>query len=286
MTVARSPAFFDGSPAHADRLFAEVIGDPIGHSKSPLIHGFWLEVLGIAADYRTCRVTPDRLADYLAIRSEDKHWLGCNVTVPHKIAVLDHLSDPGNVRGTIGAANLVVRADDGSLTAANTDAGGFYTPIAGLDLADQPIVVVGAGGAARAVLFALTRLGCGPVTVLNRTPLKAAALLSTFGLKGQALPLSATLPPAALLVNASVLGMAGQPPLDLDLVPLPDSALVYDIVYAPIETPLLAQARNLGLDTIDGLDMLVGQAAIAFEALFGIAPPRERDDDLRARLLA
>ena len=145
---------------------------------------------------------------------------------------------------------------------------------------------VGAGGAARAILFALSKVGVGPVTLLNRTPLKGAALLSTFGLKGQALPLTAKLPPAALLVNASTLGMTGQPPLDLNLLALPADAIVYDIVYSPLETELLTQAHERGLDTIDGLDMLVGQAALAFELFFGQAAPREHDDQLRERLLA
>ena len=122
------------------------------------------------------------------------------------------------------------------------------------------------------------------MTILNRNVLKAAALLSTFGLKGQALPLGAPLPAASLLVNTSALGMAGQPPLDLDLSSLPEHALVYDIVYTPLETPLLAAARARDLDTVDGLEMLIGQAALAFELLFGAAPPRERDDELRALL--
>lgn len=268
------------------RLYAEVIGDPIAHSKSPMIHGFWLDALGIDAEYSATPVAPDDLAAYFADRRGDPHWRGCNITVPHKVAALEHLSDPGDVGGTIGAANLALRAGDGTLTAGNTDAGGFYAPIAGFDLTDKPVTVVGAGGAARAVLFALSRMGVGCVTVLNRSPLKAAALLSAFGLKGQALPLTAPLTSCALLVNASTLGMVGQPPLALDLTPLPDDALVYDLVYAPLETPLLAQARDRELDTVDGLEMLVGQAAIAFEALFGVEPPRDRDDELRELLVA
>ncbi|KAK0340477.1 hypothetical protein LTR94_030346, partial [Friedmanniomyces endolithicus] len=113
-----------------------------------------------------------------------------------------------------------------------------------------------------------------------------AALLSSFKLKGQALPIGAAVPPSALVVNATSLGMTGQPPLDLDLSPLPDEAVVYDIVYAPLETPLLAAAAARGLDTVDGLEMLVGQAALAFELFFGAAPPREHDEELRERLLA
>ncbi|PCG13722.1 shikimate dehydrogenase family protein [Sphingomonas adhaesiva] len=268
------------------QAYAEVIGDPIAHSKSPLIHGFWLEKLGIAADYRATRVAPDDLASFFAARADDPAWRGCNVTVPHKVAALDHVPDPGGLRASIGAINTVFRDEGGALVGTNTDAAGFVSPIAGLDLAGRPVAVVGAGGAARAVLFALARLGVGRVTLLNRTPLKGAALLAQFGLKGDALPLTARLPAAALLVNTSALGMAGQPPLDLDLSPLPDDAVVYDIVYAPLETPLLAAAAARGLDTVDGLEMLVGQAALAFELFFGAAPPRDHDEELRERLLA
>ncbi|MEO9131146.1 MAG: shikimate dehydrogenase, partial [Sphingomonas sp.] len=133
-------------------------------------------------------------------------------------------------------------------------------------------------------LFALSRIGVGEVTILNRNVLKAAALLAAFGLKGKALPLGSPIPAAALLVNTSALGMAGQPPLEIDLSPLPEDAVVYDIVYAPLETPLLKAARDRDLETVDGLDMLIGQGALAFELLFGAAPPRDRDDELRALL--
>ena len=130
------------------------------------------------------------------------------------------------------------------------------------------------------------RLGAGPVTLLARNALKGAALLAHFGLKGGVKPLDALLPPAALLVNASPLGMAGHPPLDLDLAPLPEDALVYDIVYTPLDTALLQAAEARGLETVDGLDMLVGQAALAFELFFGCAPPREHDAELRALLMS
>ncbi len=267
-------------------IYAEVIGDPISHSKSPLIHRFWLEALGMTGDYRATRVDADGLASYFATRRDDPDWRGCNITIPHKIAALDHVADPGGVRASIGAINTVFRGDGGVLTGTNTDAGGFYAPLAEVELADKPVVVIGAGGAARAILFALSRLGVGPVTLLNRSPLKGAALLARFGLKGQVLPLSAPLPPAGLLVNASPLGMAGQPPLTIDLAPLPENAIVYDIVYAPLETELLAAADARGLATIDGLEMLIGQAAFAFEILFDAVPPRDRDDDLRVLLTA
>ncbi len=268
------------------RPYAEVIGDPISHSKSPMIHGFWLDALDIAADYRAMHVLPEGLADYFATRGADPAWRGCNVTVPHKIATLDHVPDPGGIRATIGAINTVARNEQGDLFGTNTDAAGFYAPIADIALTGADMVVIGAGGAARAILFALSRLRVGRVTLLNRNVLKGAALLAQFGLKGQVLPLTAPLPPATLVVNASVLGMVGQPPLTIDLDGLPDDAIVYDIVYAPLETPLLAAARARNLDTVDGLEMLIGQAALAFELFFGVAPPREKDAALRALLMA
>lgn len=266
-------------------IYAEVIGDPIAHSKSPIIHGFWRDALKLEGAYRAHHVAPEGLAAYFAERTADPDWRGCNVTLPHKQAVFDHIADPGDVRSSIGAANTVFRGEDGAFLCTNTDAAGFYAPLDGLDLTGAPVVVIGAGGAARAVLFALAKLGVGPVTMLNRNVLKAAALLSSFGLKGQALPLTAQLPPAALVVNASALGMTGQAPLAIDLDPLPQDALVYDIVYAPLETPLLAAARARDLDTIDGLEMLIGQAALAFELFFGVAPPRDEDHDTRLRAL-
>lgn len=266
--------------------FAEVIGDPIAQSKSPLIHGFWLDKLGLTAAYRKTHVTTEGLADFFSSRRDDPDWRGCNITAPHKIASLDHVPDPGGVRDTIGAINTVFRSADGSLIGTNTDAAGFYAPLAEFDLEGAPVAMVGAGGAAHAILFALARAGVGHVTILNRSPLKAMGLLATFGLKGDVVALNAPIPPVALLVNASSLGMTGQPPLDLDLGSLPDDAVVYDAVYAPLETGLLAAARARELETVDGLEMLIGQAALAFELFFGKAPPREHDAELRALLTA
>jgi shikimate dehydrogenase len=266
-------------------LYAEVIGDPISHSKSPLIHGFWLKKLGITADYRAHHVLADDLASYVTQRSADPDWRGCNVTIPHKLAVLDHVGDPGGVRNSIGAANTIFRNQGGALIATNTDAAGFFAPIAECDWVGAPVAVIGAGGAARAILFALAQADVGEVTLYARSPLKAAALLAHFKLKGKVLAMDAALPPAALLVNTSPLGMIGQPPLDLDLSPLPEEALVYDIVYTPLETPLLKAARQRGLETVDGLEMLIGQAALAFELFFGQAPPADCEDELRELLL-
>lgn len=268
----------------AGQLYADVIGDPISHSKSPLIHGFWLGKIGLAARYNACHVTPEDLADYFSKRRDDADWRGCNVTIPHKINALEYVTDPGDVRSSIGAINTVFRSEGGALVGTNTDAGGFYAPIADLDLMGAEVVVIGAGGAARAVLFALAKAGVGSVTVLARSGLKAAGLLAQFGLTGKVLPMDARLPAAALLVNASPLGMKGQGPLEIDLSPLPADALVYDLVYAPLETILLKSARERGLQTVDGLDMLIGQAALAFELFFGKAPPADTEDELRMLL--
>ena len=265
--------------------YAEVIGDPIAQSKSPVIHGFWLDALGIDAEYRKTLVTAESLPAFFAARRADPAWRGCNITMPHKLMALDQVEDRGNVRHSIGAINTAFRAEDGAVVGTNTDAGGFYAPIAGFDLAGASVTMVGAGGAARAILFALSKMDVGEVVMMGRSALKAAGLLSSFGLKGRTLPLDAPLPPSRLLVNASTLGMVGAEPLDLDLSPLPDDALVYDIVTAPVETPLLAAARDRGLETVDGLEMLVGQAALAFELFFNAAPPRDRDDELRDQLV-
>lgn len=268
------------------KSYAEVIGDPVAQSKSPLIHGFWIERLGLEAAYRAMHVTTEGLADYIARRRDDADWRGCNVTMPHKLAVMELVDDPGDVRGSIGAMNTLLRQRDGSLIGTNTDAAGFYAPLADFDLEGAPVALYGSGGAARAVLFALKQMRVGAVRMFARNPLKAAGLLATFALKGDVVSIDAPLPPVALVVNASALGMAGQPALVSDLSALPDDAVVYDIVYSPLETPLLAAARDRELATIDGLEMLIGQAAAAFELFFGQAPPRGDADEaeLRRRL--
>lgn len=265
--------------------YAEVIGDPVSQSKSPLIHNFWLEKLGVEASYRACHVRSDGLEAYFAHRRDDPDWRGCNITIPHKIAALDYVSDPGGVRATIGAINTVAHGPDAKMFGTNTDAAGFLGPILDLPLEGAPIAVIGSGGAAQAILFALAQVGCGSVTIFARNALKATALLARFDLKGEVKPLGARLPQATLLVNASPLGMKGQPALALDLAPLADDAVVYDIVYSPLETGLLKAARARGLEVVDGLEMLVGQAALAFELFFDAAPPEGHDEALRALLI-
>ena len=270
----------------SSKTYAEVIGDPISHSKSPLIHGFWLKKLGIDAEYKATHVKPEDLADYIASRREDPNWRGCNVTLPHKIALMDHVADPGGVRDSIGAMNTVIRDEQGVLTGTNTDAGGFYTPLSESDLSGQTACVIGNGGAARAILFALSKMDLGEVHIMARNPLKSMGLLNQFGLKGDCVQMDAALPSTALLVNTTPLGMTGvAETLDLDLSPLPEGAIVYDIVYTPLVTPLLKQAKERRLNVIDGLEMFIGQADLAFELFFGQPAPRQHDKELRKLLL-
>lgn len=269
-----------------DTPYAEVIGDPIAQSKSPLIHKFWLERLAIEADYRAHHVVPADLTGYIAQRSADPAWRGCNVTLPHKIDIMDLVSDPGEVRDKIGAMNTIVRQADGSLIGTNTDAAGFLAPIADSDWSGKHAVIIGAGGAARAVVFALKQVGIGEITIIARSGLKASGLLMQASVKGSVLPMDARLPEADLLINASPLGMTGKPPLEIDLEPLPEDALVYDLVYAPLKTGLLKGAMKRDLAVVDGLDMLIGQAALAFELFFGATPPVEHDAALRKLLVA
>ncbi len=266
--------------------YAEVIGDPVGHSKSPMIHRFWLNRLGIDGDYRIAEVKPEGLGAYFVERAEDPDWMGCNITIPHKLAALDHVADPGGVRETIGAINTVFRGEDGALIGTNTDAAGFWAPIAERNWNGRHAVVIGSGGAARAALFALSKAGIGEVTMVARSGLKAMGLLAQFGLKGGVQAFDARLPAAHLLVNASPLGMAGQDGLKLDLDPLKRGALVYDLVYKPVETDLLRQAADRDLETVDGLSMLVAQAAFAFELFFGEPAPEDGQDALFEKLTA
>lgn len=265
--------------------YAEVIGDPIDHSKSPLIHNFWIEKLSISAEYRKTGVAAADLPQFIADRRKDKFWRGCNVTIPHKLAVMDLVDDPGHVRETIGAMNTVLRTDD-RLIGTNTDAAGFYAPLADTNLAGADVVVIGSGGAAHAILFALSLCDVRSVTLMARNALKAAALLARFGLKGKVSAISAALPPAQLVVNTSPLGMDGYVSPEWDVSRLAEGAIVYDIVYAPLTTPLITAAEDYGLETIDGLEMLVGQAATAFELFFGQGAPRAFDAELRQKLLS
>lgn len=266
--------------------YAEVIGDPIAHSKSPLIHGFWLEKLGIRAEYRRTRVAPEELADWLKSRKSDPYWRGANLTIPHKEKIIPLVDDPDGLASSVGAMNIIVPDGRKRLHGYNSDISGFAEPLDNFSLKGKTAAVYGAGGAARAVLAALRDMGIAHVTILNRSEDRARALLDQFGLEGQVLPLFAPLPSVELVVNSTALGMDGYDPLAPDLSGLPSEAIVYDIVYAPLETELLAEASGRGLRTLDGLNMLIGQAAKAFQLFFGMEAPRDHDFELRALLSA
>ena len=267
------------------RPYAEVIGDPIAHSKSPLIHNFWLGKLGIDAEYRACHVRAEELADYFARRRGDAEWRGCNVTIPHKVAAcrLVDAVDPEAL--AIGAINTVV-SRAGRLAAINTDEVGFIDPLRTFPRTIERATLIGAGGAARAILAALNSMGVRTVELINRDQSKLFELASAFPVVRTVAPLvpGLRLAPTDLVVNATALGMAGQPPLDVRLNDLSERTIVYDIVYSPLETPLLRDARKLGMRTIDGQEMLVGQAAAAFKFLFDVLAPREHDGELRTLL--
>ena len=283
------------------RAYAEVIGDPISQSKSPTIHNFWLGKLGIVADYRAAHVVPSGLADYIAQRRADPDWRGCNVTMPHKQAIMPLLDRIDSQAAQIGAVNTVVRGPDGTLTGYNTDAAGFLEPLRAL-LDETHLFrmarIMGAGGAARAIISALGAKGF-VLVVAARNPAKARALLDELapGSAHHAVDLAHFAPETDfafddrsqqldLIVNASALGMTGQAPLAFDFSHAPPNSVVYDIVTSPVDTPLLQEARRRGLRTVDGLAMLIGQAAVSFEMFFGQPAPREHDAALRALLTA
>ncbi len=281
--------------------YVEVIGDPIAHSKSPDIHGFWLDRLGIDASYSRQHVTSGQLEDYLAGRRQDDFWRGCNVTMPHKQAIIPLLDKLDPLAERVGAVNTVVRSAEGLLTGYNTDVPGFLEPLND-DLAQKHLFrmarILGTGGAAKAVITALS--GQGVVIVLaGRSPEKAAALMQELAPEGEhhIVPLDhfASRTDFAfddregcfdLIVNTTPLGMRGQPPLPFHFSHAPPGSIVYDIVTDPLETALLRAANDAGFRTIDGLAMLIGQAAAAFELFFGASPPRDLDAELKERLTA
>jgi len=272
--------------------YAEVIGDPISHSKSPLIHNFWLNELAIDAEYRACHVLPGDLEVYFAERRQDPDWRGCNVTIPHKEAVGAFLDSVDDRAKAVGAVNTVFQARSGKLVGSNTDVNGVADALAEADLSGTNVCIIGAGGAARAAFHYLSDKRC-KVVIMARNPDKALSAARECGLDAIGVPFragSAALCEASVLINATQLGMAGQeemPAFLLDeIVEMSDEALVFDMVYAPLETALLRRAKATGRRTADGLTMLIGQAATAFNLFFGSPAPRERDTELRALLTA
>jgi shikimate dehydrogenase len=266
---------------------AGVIGHPVAHSRSPRLHGHWLARYGIAGHYVPLQVAPEDLAATLALLPRIG-FRGANVTLPHKEAALALASDATEEARRIGAANTLVFSEHG-IVADNTDAYGFARNILDHrpDWRPRTVAVIGAGGAARAVLAALIDRGATEIRLTNRTLERAQQLAEAFGPAVHPVAWEARaemLGGCDTLVNAASLGMTGKPALDLPLAELPRDAVVNDLVYAPLETPLLAVARARGNTTVDGLGMLLHQAAPGFERWFGKRP--EVDDALRAAVLA
>lgn len=260
-----------------------VIAWPAGHSRSPLIHNYWIKQHKLDAEYRREAVPPEKFADFVKnLRANG--YIGANITVPHKEAVLK-LSEPDDRARAVGAANTLWYGD-GKLRSTNTDVEGFLANLdataPGWDRGLSTAVVLGAGGGARAVIFALLAREVGRVYVINRTESRAKALQKKFGAQVQVARWDETtglLGGAGLLVNTTTLGMVGQPPLEFNLR-APPSMVVADLVYAPLVTGLLASARARGLRTADGLGMLLHQAVRGFQLWFGIRP--EVTPELRA----
>lgn len=269
--------------------YAEVIGDPVAHSRSATIHGFWLETLSIRAGYRATRVGREELADFLRGRRADPLWRGCNVTAPLKEAILPLLDglDPEAI--SVGAVNCV-RREGARLIGSNTDLDGIAEALGGVDLAGARVAVIGGGGAARAMVHHAVDQRCAAVALLLRDPARGAALtgLATTATRVECVPHEQWMPAiagAALLVNATPLGMTGGRPMPLALLDAAASVpAAFDMVYAPVETPFLTAAGQGGARTIDGLVMLIGQARRAFHIFFDAKPPVDADAGLRVRL--
>lgn len=257
-----------------------VLGSPVRHSLSPILHNGWIADHGLDAAYLALDVTADALAALGALGLS-----GANVTIPHKEAALAAAQRVDPFAARIGAANTLRITPDRRLEAYNTDAPGFLAALrAGAPgwSASAPAVVLGAGGAARAIVVALSDAGVGDIRIVNRTADRAQAV-AALAPGARVLALEAALEGAGLVVNCTSQGLKGDTPLTLDLAPALAEAVVFDTVYAPLETTLLASARAQGRVGVDGLGMLIWQAALAFEIWFGLRPDV---DAARARALA
>ena len=266
-----------------------VIGWPVAQSRSPDIHRYWLQLYGLDGTYDKEAVPPEEIKGFLrSLRM--RGYAGANVTLPHKetaLALADHRDEAAT---RIGAANTLWLDEDGALQASNTDAHGFMTHLAETvpdwNGSARPVMVLGAGGAARAIVYGLLEAGCSQIRLANRSSERAGALAADFG------PLqvvrweerAAALSGCGLLVNATSLGMAGKPQLEIDLSSFPPDATVADIVYNPLETELLAAARARGNAVVDGLGMLLHQAVPGFERWFGVRP--QVTPELREKIAA
>ncbi|MGA0605931.1 shikimate dehydrogenase [Phenylobacterium sp. VNQ135] len=270
-------------PITGRTLVAGVAGQPVAHSLSPLIHNAWLAAAGIDGVYVAFAPDADRFEVFVdglrggAIR-------GLNVTIPFKEVALS-IADVVSPRAQkAAAANLLTFETDGRVTADNTDGAGLLMAMAiqapGFDPKAGPVAVLGAGGAARGAVAALLTAGAPQVRIVNRTLAKAEAVAGAVGLGAVACPLDAAgraFDGVTAVINATSAGLTGQPALDVPLEATPETAVVMDMVYKPLETPLLARARQLGRRTVDGLEMLIRQAAPSFEAFYGATPPADVD---------
>ncbi|NKC30457.1 shikimate dehydrogenase [Roseomonas sp. BU-1] len=265
---------------------AGVLGWPVAHSRSPRLHGFWLARHGIDGAYLPLPVRPEHFAE--AVRALARlGFAGANVTIPHKEAAYALCDAVDAVGRRAGSVNTLFFGEDGRIEGTSTDGYGFLESIReqapGWQATDGPALILGAGGAVRSVAAALLDAGCPRLILANRTPARAEALARDLGGPVEVTD-SPRLDGLALLVNGTSLGMEGEPPLEIDLAPLPPTAVVADMVYVPLETPLLAQARARGLRAVDGLGMLLHQARPGFEQWFGVAPVV--DAELRAFVAA
>jgi len=265
--------------AHRDRfLLAGVMGWPVMHSRSPMLHNYWFKQHGLAGTYVPLAVRPEGLA--AALRAlHPLGFAGCNLTIPHKQEAMKIVNEVDALARSIGAISCVIVKADGSLMGTNNDCYGFIHAVRQEHLgwrADAgPIVVIGAGGGSRAVCYGLAQEGAREIRLLNRTFARAKGLSDEFGGPIHALPWEQrheVLEGAAMVVNTTSCGMVGQPALDIKLDKLPKSALAADIIYIPLETPFLAAARKRGNRTMNGLDMLLNQGRPAWKAWFGIEP--------------
>lgn len=261
-----------------------VIGWPVEHSRSPLLHGYWLKKYGIDGTYTKRAVAPEAVADFLqSLRANG--YVGCNVTVPHKAAAFSAANEREDSAKAVSAANTLWLSD-GKLVAANTDTYGYMTNLSqqapGWDRRDAPVSILGAGGAARAIVFGFLDAGVSEIRVFNRTRTRAETLAQQFGSCVKVFDWSereAGSRDSAVLVNTTTIGMNGVGTLDFDLAGFDPECVVSDIVYVPLETELLRKAKSQGLRTVDGVGMLLHQGVPGFEKWFGVRP--EVTDELR-----
>jgi shikimate dehydrogenase len=263
------------------RPAACVVGYPARHSRSPMLHGYWIKRYGLDADYRAEEIPPGEIREFLT-HLADHGYVGCNVTMPHKDVAFE-LSEPDERAIAVGAANTLW-LENGRLRSTNTDIEGFLGALdaaaPGWDQRTSEAIVLGAGGAGRALVYGLIERGIGSIHLVNRTVEKSEAMRERFG--ERVIParwdqLPELLSGARLLANATSLGMHDQPPLEIDISGMADDAVVSDIVYVPLTTPLLAAAKARGLATSNGLDMLLHQAVRGFELWFGKRPEVTRE---------